>query len=93
METEPSPAPPAQAENNKLRPNKKKKYKKVELTVITQGGDSDSDEEPPPPPPGSPPRYFVILKSIEETDILFFRFPYKELVLKYGSRQPIETTA
>ena len=50
------PAPPAQAENHKLRPNKKKKYKKVVLTVLTQAGDMDSDEEPPPPPPGSPPR-------------------------------------
>ena len=87
------PAPPAQAENNKLRLNKKKKYKKVVLTVITQAGDSDSDEEPPPPPPGSPPRYFVIYELVEETDYLISRFPFKELLQKYGSRQPIETTA
>lgn len=70
------PAAPVQPES-KVRPSKRKKYKKVVLTVITQAGDTDSDEDPPPPPPpGSPPR-----------------FPYKDLLMKYGSRQPVETTA
>ena len=28
-----------------------------------------------------------------DNNILYFRFPYKELIMKYGSRQPVETTA
>ena len=36
---------------------RKKRYKKIKITVITQhSGDTDSDEDVPPPPPGSPPR-------------------------------------
>lgn len=71
-----SPLPAPACTDTKLRLGRKKKYKKVVLTVISQTGDSDSDEETPPPPPGSPPR-----------------FPYKELLVKYGSNQPVEATA
>ena len=45
-----------------VKSGKKKKYKKVTITVITQhSGDTDSDDEIPPPPPGSPPRYTTII--------------------------------
>ena len=54
--------PPA-AGPDTAKATRKKKYKKVRVTVITQHtGDTDSEaEEPPPPPPGSPPRYKDLL--------------------------------
>ena len=88
-----SPLPAPACTDTKLRLGRKKKYKKVVLTVISQTGDSDSDEETPPPPPGSPPRYGVENYCLEILHFLLFRFPYKELLVKYGSNQPVEATA
>jgi len=58
--------------------SKKKKYKKISITVITQHtGDTDSEDEPPPPPPPGSPP----------------RYSYKELMIKYGQKQSVESTA
>lgn len=92
-----SPPPVSACPDNKMRLGKKKKFKTVVLTVITHSQDTQNDEGPPPPPPGSPTRYFLKINEsrINMISLLlfcFFRFPYKELLQKYRSIQPFETT-
>ena len=53
-----SPLAPAVSGGGEQSSKRRKRYKRVTITVITQHtGDTDSEgETPPPPPPGSPTR-------------------------------------